>query len=86
MAGKRKTVKSGTTTETTQSAAAPKATKAAKPAAAKPRATKKAAPEVVMTVSHDQIARRAYEIWLAKGCPQGADYQNWVEAEAELKA
>lgn len=41
---------------------------------------------VVMTVSHDQIAQKAYEIWLAKGCPNGQDEQNWREAEATLRS
>ena len=34
--------------------------------------------------SRDQIARRAYEIWLANGCPQGQDEYNWLRAETEL--
>jgi len=37
------------------------------------------------TVSHEDIARRAKEIWQAKGCPPGCDQQNWCEAEAQLK-
>lgn len=73
---------SGTTT---------KPTPARKPAARKTTASstkgngaaKKSA--VVMTLTHDQIARKAYEIWLAKGCPQGQDYANWKEAEAALQ-
>ncbi len=40
--------------------------------------------EVVMNVTHDQIAQKAYEIWLAKGCPNGLDEENWNEAEAAL--
>jgi len=36
--------------------------------------------------THEQIARRAREIWLAKGCPVGQDTQNWLEAEAQLRA
>lgn len=42
-------------------------------------------PQVVMTASHDEIARRAYEIWLSKGRPIGQDEQNWREAEAALQ-
>ena len=34
---------------------------------------------------HDQIAKRAYEIWIAKGRPIGLDEQNWDEAERELR-
>ena len=39
------------------------------PAEPRPRAT------------HDQVARRAYEIWLARG---GHAFENWVEAERQL--
>ncbi len=38
----------------------------------------------VITISRDEIAQRAYLIWLAKGKPQGQDEANWLEAEAEL--
>ena len=33
----------------------------------------------------DQIAKRAYELWLRKGKPNGHRFQNWLEAEAELR-
>lgn len=36
--------------------------------------------------THDEIAQRAFEIWLRKGCPAGCDEQNWLEAEQELSA
>jgi hypothetical protein len=36
-------------------------------------------------LTHDQIALRAREIWLKKGCPIGQDRQNWLEAEAQLR-
>jgi hypothetical protein len=32
------------------------------------------------------IAQRAYQIWLAGGCPNNTHVQDWLEAEAELKA
>jgi Protein of unknown function (DUF2934) len=35
--------------------------------------------------SHEQIAGKAHEIWLAKGCPQGCDLENWLEAEQQLQ-
>jgi hypothetical protein len=35
---------------------------------------------------HDRVAKRAYEKWMKRGCPQGTEFQDWVEAEAELKA
>lgn len=37
------------------------------------------------TITHDQIARRAYELWLAEGCPGGRDIDNWIEAERQLR-
>lgn len=36
------------------------------------------------TPSHEQIAKRAYEIWVARGKPQGKDLENWRQAEREL--
>jgi hypothetical protein len=32
----------------------------------------------------EQIAQRAYFIWLERGCPHGTDEQNWADAEREL--
>jgi hypothetical protein len=32
----------------------------------------------------EQVALRAYFLWLERGCPQGLDEQNWVDAEREL--
>lgn len=61
----------------------PRAATASKPSA-KAKTGNGAAPTVTMTLTHDQIARKAYEIWLAKGCPQGQDHVNWKEAEAAL--
>ncbi len=34
----------------------------------------------------EMIAKRAYEIWQAQGCPQGRDAENWYQAERELRA
>lgn len=34
--------------------------------------------------SHDQIARRAYELWLQSGCVAGRETENWAQAEREL--
>jgi hypothetical protein len=33
----------------------------------------------------DDIAKRAYEIYVKKGCQQGQCEQNWKQAERELK-
>jgi len=45
----------------------------------------KPAPDVIPTATHDDIARRAHEIYIKKGCPQGQCEQNWQQAEQELK-
>ena len=37
-----------------------------------------------MTVTYDQIAQRAFEIWEREGQPGGKDLENWLRAEAEL--
>ena len=37
-------------------------------------------------IPHEKIAQRAYEKWVQRGRPQGTDVQDWVEAEAELRA
>ena len=36
--------------------------------------------------SHDEVARKAYEIYLKEGCPQGRDVQHWLDAEARVEA
>src|SRR5688572_14797410 len=36
------------------------------------------------TVSQDEIARRARELWNARGCPDGCDVEIWLEAERQL--
>ena len=39
-----------------------------------------------LSIPHDKMAARAYEIWVRKGKPHGLDLQNWAEAERELRA
>ena len=34
--------------------------------------------------SRDEVARKAYEIYLKEGCPQGRDVQHWLEAETQM--
>ena len=34
--------------------------------------------------SHEKIARRAYEMWQAAGCPDGTHDEHWFDAEREL--
>jgi hypothetical protein len=34
--------------------------------------------------THDEIARKAYELWQNRGCPAGCDLELWLEAEQQL--
>ncbi len=34
----------------------------------------------------DEIAERAYHIWLERGCPDGTCTENWLRAETELRS
>lgn len=43
-------------------------------------------PQMSSGLPHDKIAMRAYHKWMQRGCPQGTDRQDWLEAEAELRA
>jgi hypothetical protein len=36
--------------------------------------------------AHEEIARRAYEIWLQRGCGNGHEAEDWAQAEQELCA
>jgi hypothetical protein len=36
--------------------------------------------------TQDQIARRAYEIFIERGQPEGRDLEHWLEAEKQLRA
>jgi hypothetical protein len=38
------------------------------------------------SVSHDQIAERAYLLYLERGAGHGQDLEDWLRAEAELTA
>jgi hypothetical protein len=49
-------------------------------AAAKPSRTSAGAP------THEQIAQRAYELFLQRGAQHGRDYDDWLIAETELAA
>jgi Protein of unknown function (DUF2934) len=74
-------------------AAAEKTVKAAapKPDAKKAAAAKKAAPASKIALvpktepTHEQISRRAYEIWAGRGYTHGNPHHDWWLAEQELK-
>ena len=38
-----------------------------------------------LAVSEEDIARRAREIWLSRGSPEGQDVEIWLLAERELR-
>jgi Protein of unknown function (DUF2934) len=37
-------------------------------------------------ITKDDVARRAYELFLARGQAQGHDVEDWLEAERQLEA
>jgi hypothetical protein len=41
-------------------------------------------PTATCEVTHEEIARRAYELWQARGCPAGDGNADWDAAVAEL--
>lgn len=36
--------------------------------------------------TREEIARRAYHLWLQSGCAPGREDENWLQAERELTA
>ena len=62
-----------------------KSTTTAAPRAARPRASKRQATADAVTVpTADEIARRAYEIYLSRNGGPGDAIRDWLEAEREL--
>ena len=50
-----------------------------------PRMTKSAnEPTRSAATSGEQIAARAYQLYLARGCAEGHALEDWLQAEAEL--
>ncbi len=47
-------------------------------------ASSKAKQSIEVRPTHDQIAARAYEIWLAEGAPTGRQEQHWLQAEKDI--
>lgn len=73
-AARRRTVKTGAASDAAP-ALAPAETAARRPAA----------PAVAATPSDDEVARRAYEIYLQRGATDGSHLEDWYEAERQLK-
>jgi len=40
---------------------------------------------LAVTLSHDELAARAYTLFLARGGQHGDDWRDWFQAEAELR-
>lgn len=79
---KKATAKTVTKKTTVKKAAAPKA--AAPKAATKAKSTKQ--PKISVQEKQQMVAAHAYYKWEQAGKPGGADFQHWVEAEAEVDA
>jgi len=43
-----------------------------------------AASAPALAPSDDSIAARAYQLWLAEGCPDGRALAHWMQAQHEL--
>jgi hypothetical protein len=43
-------------------------------------------PVATATPTHEDIARRAYQIYVEKGCPQDQSEQIWRQAEQDIKS
>jgi len=42
-------------------------------------------PAATATLTHEDIARRAYQIYIEKGCPQDQSEEIWLQAERNIK-
>ena len=38
-----------------------------------------------MTITYEQIAQHAFELWQKEGEPEGREQEHWLRAEAELR-
>jgi hypothetical protein len=37
-------------------------------------------------IAEDAISKRAYQLWVGRGCPEGSPEQDWYQAESELRS
>jgi hypothetical protein len=61
-----------------------KGTKVSAPLSAKAKSVSKTATAIPPT--HEQIAKRAYELYLERGSVEGHHEEDWLLAEAELSS
>jgi hypothetical protein len=40
----------------------------------------------IVAFGHEEIAARAYELWQARGCPEGSPQEDWFRATEELRS
>ena len=40
--------------------------------------------DTIAAPPHEKIAALAYQLWMARGCEEGAPDEDWFEAEQEL--
>ena len=40
----------------------------------------------IAVLRHEDISKRAYEIYVENGCKEGHSEQNWLQSEQELKS
>jgi hypothetical protein len=59
-----------------------KKSKASAPASSRSTKKRTTAPG---QVAHGEVARRAYDLFLARGCEHGHDLDDWLQAERELR-
>jgi hypothetical protein len=85
---KKAAAKSVTKKTAVKKAAAPKAAapKAAVKKAAAPKAKSTKKPTISVQEKQQMVAAHAYYKWEQAGKPGGADFQHWIEAEAEVDA
>jgi hypothetical protein len=38
-----------------------------------------------MTITYEEIAKRAFELWRNEGEPEGREQEHWLQAEQELR-
>jgi len=63
-----------------------KGTNVSAPLSAKATSKKSATATAATEPSYDQIAKRAYELYLERGSVEGHHEEDWLLAEAELRS
>lgn len=71
--------------ENTVTKAKGKGTAAKAEATAKAAATEGATTAITSPLSQDEVAQRAYILWLERGCPHGDSAQDWFTAIRQLE-